>query len=226
MDKLSQDFVNSLIINTEDTIMDWIELGLDRLIEDDNWRDIPIVSNIVSVLKIGKNIHDRNLLKQLLVFLDELNNGSIIKDRLIAYQSTIRNNSKRCQEESERIIIYLNNFIDKEKSQMLAKLYKAYILQEINWDEFCEYSEIVNRLFIQDIEALKKVYIDNIINIDDFDNSYRYRLDRIASLGLINLYSKSKFSFGDEILDDFTIAKTKIGDKFVKIIINQGAYYV
>ena len=115
-------------------------------------------------------------------------------------------------------MIHLNNFIDKEKSIILAKLYKAYIFQKINWGEFCEYAEIVCRLFIQDIEKLKKIYINNYILIDDFDS--KYKLDRIASIGLINLYSKSKFSYGEEILDDFTIAKTEIGEKFVNIILN------
>ena len=116
--------------------------------------------------------------------------------------------------------------MDKEKSIMLGKFFKAYVNQIINWNEFCEYSEIVNRLFIQDIQVLKEIFIDNKDIIDDFDN--RYRIDRIASIGLVNLNSSSRYYSEDEelLLDNFTIAKTEISEKFVNIIFNQGANYV
>ncbi|MBR3133093.1 MAG: hypothetical protein IKG42_03360 [Clostridia bacterium] len=218
MDKLTNEFKNSLIYNAGDTLTDYLEVGIDNFIEDGVLREIPIVKSIVSGLRIAKNIYDRNLLKQTITFLNELNNGTISKDRLIAYKTTIENNPQKCEDELGRVLLYLNSFMDKEKSIMLAKIFKAYIRQEIKWNEFCEYSEIISRFFIQDIETLKKIYIDNIIIIDEFDN--KYRLDRVASLGLINLYSKSKFSFGEEILDDFTIAKTEISEKFVNIIFN------
>lgn len=220
MDRLTQDFANSLIISAEDGIKDCIELGIDSFIKDGVLKEFPIVSTIVSGLKIAKNIYDRNLLKQSLTFLDELNNGSVSKDKLIAYQSTILNNPQKCEEELGRVMIYLNTFIDKEKSIMLSKLFKAYVSQIINWNEFCEYSEIVNRLFIQDIQVLKEVFIDNKDIIDDFDK--KYRIDRIASIGLVNLNSSSRYYSENEelLLDDFTIAKTEISEKFINIIFN------
>ena len=220
MDKLTRDFANSLIISAEDGIKDCIELGIDSFIEDGVLKEFPIVNTIVSGLKFAKNIYDRNLLKQTLTFIAELNNGTISKDKLISYQATILNNPKKCEEELGRILIYLNSFMDKEKSIMLSKLFKAYVNQIINWNEFCEYSEIVNRLFIQDIPVLKEVFIDNKDIIDDFDN--KYRIDRIASIGLVNLNSSSRYYSEDEelLLDDFTIAKTEISEKFVNIIFN------
>lgn len=220
MDKLTNEFKNSLIYNAGDTLTDYLEVGIDNFIEDGVLREIPIVKSIVSGLKIAKNIYDRNLLKQTITFLNELNNGTISKDRLIAYKTTIENNPKKCEDELGRVLLYLNSFMDKEKSIMLSKLFKAYVNQIINWNEFCEYSEIVNRLFIQDIQVLKEVFIDNKDIIDDFDN--KYRIDRIASIGLVNLNSSSRYYSEDEelLLDDFTIAKTEISEKFVNIIFN------
>lgn len=150
MDKLTNEFKDSLICNTEDVFKDCLELGIDNFIEDGILKDIPIVNSIVSGLKIAKNIYDRNLLKQTLTFIKELNNGTINKEKLIAYRSTIENNTRKCEEELGRVLLYLNMFIDEEKSIMLAKLFKAYIGQIINWNEFCEYSEIINRIFLED----------------------------------------------------------------------------
>ena len=123
MDKLTEEFKNSLICNIEDGLEDFLEVPIDRFIEDDKLKDIPIVSSIVNCLKIAKNVYDRNLLKQTLVFINELNNGTISKDKLIAYRSTIENNPKKCEEELGRILILLNSFIDGEKKYNISKAF-------------------------------------------------------------------------------------------------------
>ena len=71
MDKLTNEFKDSLICNTGDVFKEYLELGIDSFIEDGILKDIPIVNSIVSGLKIAKNIYDRNLLKQTLTFIKE-----------------------------------------------------------------------------------------------------------------------------------------------------------
>ena len=182
MDKLTNEFKDSLICNTEDVFKDCLELGIDNFIEDGILKDIPIVNSIVSGLKIAKNIYDRNLLKQTLTFIKELNNGTINKEKLIAYRSTIENNTRKCEEELGRVLLYLNMFIDEEKSIMLAKLFKAYIGQIINWNEFCEYSEIINRIFLEDLLILKYIKEGAKYKGKDGDN---FRVERLYSLGIL-----------------------------------------
>ena len=151
MDKLVDDFEKSLFNSSENVISDYLEIGIDSLMNEGILKELPIVNTIVGVLKVGKNVHDRNLLKQTLTFINEFNNNQISDDKLERYKLTIEMNPKRCEEELGRILLLLNNFIDKEKSVMLAKLFKAYVEKIVSWNEFCEYSEIINRLFIQDI---------------------------------------------------------------------------
>ena len=98
MDKLTNEFKNSLICNAGDTLTDYLEVGIDSFIEDGILKDIPIVKSIIAGLKLAKNIHDRNLLKQTLSFLAELNNGSLSEEQLDEYISIIENNSKKCEE--------------------------------------------------------------------------------------------------------------------------------
>ena len=185
MDKLTEDFEKSLFNNSKEILGDYIEVGIDSFINDGILKDIPIVNTIVAVFKAGKNVHDRNLLRQILTFIKEFNSGNISKDKLVAYKSMIENNPKKCEEELGRILILLNNYIDTEKSIMLARLYRAYINKIINWNEFCEFSEIINRLFIQDIQILKGIKDKNI---DIMSNSEdEFRIERLYSLGLIGL---------------------------------------
>lgn len=217
MDDLTEDFKNSLIVNAKDGIKDCIEFGIDNLLEDMKLKEFPIVNTIVSGLKVAKNIYDRNLLKQTLIFIDELNNGSISRDRLIAHRDTIENNPKKCEEELGRILIYLNSFIDKEKSIMLAKIYKAYIKQEINWNEFCEFAEIINRLFIKDLQILTRIK-DRDIDLM-FSREDEFRAERLYSLGLIGM-SFNALTWGDIKDGHINSGRTisPLGKKFCEII--------
>lgn len=189
MEELTDSFEKSLFNDSNDVISDCLELGVDSFISDGILKEIPIVKSIVSVLKIGKNIHDRNLLKQTLTFINEFNNSNISIEKLNRYREDIENNDKKCEEELGRVLLLLNSYIDKEKSIMLAKLFKAYINIEINWNKFCEYSEIINRLFIQDFDLLRKIYysqVNDTSNINDI-----YRVERLNSLGVIGMTFKS-----------------------------------
>lgn len=217
MDKLTQDFANSLIVSAEDGIKDCMELGIDSFIEDGVLKEFPIVSTIVSGLKIAKNIYDRNLLKQTLTFIDELNNGSLSKDELIKYQLTIQNNNKKCEEELGRVMIYLNSFLDKEKSIMLAKLFKVYIKQQINWDSFCEFSEIINRIFIQDLHILHKIKNRDIDLM--FSREDEFRAERLYSIGLIGMSFKA-LTYGDIKNGHINSGRTisPLGKQFCEIV--------
>lgn len=221
MDKLVDDFEKSLFNSSKDVISDYLEIGIDSLMNEGILKEIPIVNTIVGVLKIGKNVHDRNLLKQTLTFINEFNNNKISRDKLEQYKITIEYNPKRCEEELGRILLLLNNFIDKEKSIMLAKIFKAYIEKIINWNEFCEYSEIINRLFIQDINLLNMIY-DGTVS-DTTNRGDLYRVERLNSLGIIGISFKSTRittinGVQQENRQDSYLSMNSNGRKFMDII--------
>lgn len=214
MDKLTNDFEKSLFNDSIDIIEDYTEIGIDSFIEEGILKEIPFVRSIVSMLKIGKNIHDRNLLKQTLTFIKEFNSGNISKGKLIAYKSTIENNHQKCEEELGRVLILLNSYVDREKSIMLARLYKSYVMQEINWHEFCEFSEIINRLFIEDLRILKYLQEQKKIKGSQGDD---FRLERLYSLGIVG---NSYFADFNNLKDNFIEGRVlnSIGKKFCNII--------
>ena len=195
MDQLTEDFEKSLFTNTKDILEDYMEVGIDALINNDVIKEIPIVKTIAAVLKVGKNIYDRNLLKQTLTFINEFNKNDISQEELDKYREQIEKDNKKCEEELGRVLLLLNKFIDKEKSIILAKLYKAYIKKIITWDEFCEYSEITNRIFIQDLKILKDIYNRKII--DDKGNN-KFRIERLYNTGLVGWNPRVVFSFGEQ----------------------------
>ena len=203
MDKLAEDFKKSLFNDSNEALSDYLEVGIDFFINDGILKDIPIVKTIVTVLKVGKNI------------INEFDKNNISDEQLKNYKERVENDSKKCEEELGRVLLLLNGFIDKEKSIMLAKLFKAYIKQLISWNEFCEYSEIVNRIFIQDLKILKDIY--NKVIIDD-TGSNKFRIERLYSTGLVGWNPKVMFSFGEQEITENKVNINMLGKKFVEIV--------
>ena len=94
MDELVENFEKSLFDDSKYIIGDYLEIGIDSIIDNGILKEIPIVKTIVGVLKVGKNVHDRNLLKQTLVFINEFNRNEIRQDKIEEYKKRIENDSK------------------------------------------------------------------------------------------------------------------------------------
>lgn len=220
MDELIENFEKSLFDDSKDIIGDYLEIGIDSIIDEGILKEIPIVKTIVGVLKVGKNVHDRNLLKQTLVFINEFNRNEIRQDKIEEYKKRIENDPKKCEDELGRIILLLNNFIDREKSIMLSKVFKDYVGQLLNWNEFCEYSEIINRLFIQDFSFLQEVYLGRIS--DTTNRSDIYKVERLNSLGIIGMtFKSSTISTINGVMSnrqDSYLTMNNNGKKFMNIV--------
>lgn len=184
MNELVPEFNDSLLIDSSDIIGDYLELGIDSILDNESLKEIPIIKTFIGVGKITKSIRERNLMKNLAIFINELNSGKIDKEKLSKHKVELRQNPRKAEKELGRILIILEQTIDNIKSSILGKLYKAYINQEIDWDGFIEFSEITNRLFMFDINILKvmwsKEYNAYIEQKDD-----NFRIERMYSLGII-----------------------------------------
>ncbi len=191
MDKLIPAFEKSLFdSNLTDLAVDTIEFGIDSLLDDGPLKNIPIVSTIIGMAKTAQNIYDRNLLSQTAVFITEFNSGVIAPDKLRKYRQKIDNNPKCAEKELSRVLILLNTNIDSEKSKILAKFYRAYVEEKINWDQFCELSEALHQIFIADVKLLNDIYECNLYELSSYP---KYRFERLISLGLVS-HKKPQFS--------------------------------
>ena len=205
---------------------DTIEIGIDSILTDDSLREIPIVNTIIGTFKFGQNIHDRNLLKQTMIFIQEFNNNSNnekVQKYISKYKKNITNNPKKAEIELGRVMIILNRNIDDIKSSILAKLYLSYIENKIDWSKFCDLSEVNVKMFTLDIEILKDIYLNNT----DFDKDKLHNYQRLVSNGLMK--NDSKFdsetsSYGIVVTENskecLKMELTLLGKQFARIIIN------
>lgn len=218
MDKIIPSFSSSLFNGSKDSIGDIVELGIDSLLDDGLFKDIPIVSMLVDVKKTYQNIHDRNLLKQTLAFIKQFNSGTINKEKLDKYKEMLDSDSKKAEKELGRVLIILNSTIDIEKSQMLANLYKSYINEKINWNQFCEFSEIIKMLFLSDFNVIRLICNKQILDTTKIEI---YPIDRLSSLGLVNTAMMSiVISSNANSRSDKYVNLTTIGKKFYECVTN------
>lgn len=218
MNEIIPEFNDSLIINSTDIIGDYLELGIDSILENEILKEIPIFKSLLSVGKISKNIRERNCLKNLAIFINELNSGNIDAEKLRLHQEELKRNSKKAEKELGRVLIILDQTIDNIKASILGKLYKAYINQVVDWDMFIEFSEITNRLYINDLKILALIYNGNMN--DTSNRADLYRVERLNSLGVIGLAPKSIVIGTGHSRQDSYITLNKIGKMYSDIIFN------
>ena len=138
--------------------------------------------------KTAQNIHDRNLLKQTIKFINTFIEKSISTQKVEKYKNHLDSNPKYAEEELGRVIILLNSNVDLKKSELLAKFYRSYVNSDIDWSTFCELSDITSRLFISDLHLLFEI---NEGKISDTSQCPTYKADRLIALGLLDSAMKS-----------------------------------
>lgn len=195
MDKIIPAFETTLFDSTlSDACADIAEMGIDSLLDDGVCKSIPVVGLLVGIGKTAQNIHDRNLLKQTIKFINTFNEKSISIQKIQKYQKKLQEKPQYAEEELGRVIILLNSNVEIKKSELLAKFYRAYVNEEIDWATFCEFSDITSRLFISDLDILYKVSNGQI---SDTSQCPVYRADRLIALGLLDSAMKS-MSLGNQ----------------------------
>ena len=189
MDKIVPAFETTLFDSTlSGACVSMAELGIDSLLDEGIFKSVPIVSVLVGLGKTAQNIHDRNLLKQTVKFINTFNEKSIAPQKLQKYKDHLNSNPKYAEEELGRVLILLNSNIEIKKSEILARFYRAFVEEKINWALFCELSDITSRLFVSDIQLLLLVFNKQI---SDTSQCAGYQADRLIALGLLDSATKS-----------------------------------
>lgn len=81
MNELVPALKDTLFAPTYELVAEYAEIGIDSLRESDALKDIPIVSTLAAICKVGYNIRECNLIKQTLDFIMEFNAGTISQEK-------------------------------------------------------------------------------------------------------------------------------------------------
>ena len=125
---------DSLNENITSLATDTLEIGIDAFLEDGVGKDIPLLSTVVGLYKIGKSVNELYLLKKLEIFVIAMNDGIANQEDIDKHKSIILSNPKQRSKEIEFLLILINRYINENKPILLAKIYLAYLNSIIKWD--------------------------------------------------------------------------------------------
>ena len=209
---------DSLTENMFDTVGDLAEVGLDAVMDDGVLKEIPLLSTVAGIYKIGHTIKERHTIKQLALFVTELNKGCVDKNKTNRILEKLNGNQQQSKQEIEYILVVLDSYLEYEKPKMLAKLYMAYLEQRIDWTQFSMYAALLKTLLLQDIKLLASHnFKESPLVCMQMESAGWLRL---LSAGFVYEQWVMRFNDGMKKNENFNVpySITETGQKFIDIV--------
>lgn len=200
---LSLALCDSMSNEVETIATSLLEVGLDAVMDDGILKEVPILSTAVSLYKIGTSIKERHQVKKLAAFVAGLNNGITDEEKREYYKSAVKDDPKKRNKELEYILVLIDRYIHSGKAGMLAKLYLAYLDEDIDWNTFSKAAEVLDRLLPGDFQELEGCFWTDLDDSDVSDG-----LLRLVSLGLVISHNKGAHvenTVGTLVIPDSTV---------------------
>ncbi|MCU7886469.1 MAG: hypothetical protein KZQ82_19950 [Candidatus Thiodiazotropha sp. (ex Lucinoma annulata)] len=171
------------------------EVYLDKLLAEGIAEDIPIIGAIVGIGKATIGIKEHLLLKKIIYFITEIKNISSTKRHDMINE--INNSGKYRSKVGEKLLYIIDKCADHEISQIIARLFSAFLSENISYDEFLRASHIINQMIHDDL----KWFVEGGWEKDRKENKYVYghphkedlfRIEEVGSIattGLVEIVS-------------------------------------
>lgn len=140
--------------NLTDVSVDIAETILDSTLKDGILRDIPILGSLVGFRKTIVKVQDVLFLKKIIYFINEVKDISPNEREEII--SKIDNSAEYRVKIGEKLLYILDKADDHEKTQLIGKLFRALLTQNISYDDFLKGSSVIDRSFITDLNWFLK----------------------------------------------------------------------
>lgn len=153
-DKLSENFKKELVNNSLDLGMDYSEIFVDELIDNEVIKEIPIVKTVVSGIKIFSSIREKFNLKKYLVFLEHFHRGEIEEDNYNEFRDKINTDKKYHDEILEKTMLIIDRLDEIRKLKILGRLFVRYVNKEIDWSYFQTLSACLEKMNVKCLSIL------------------------------------------------------------------------
>ena len=195
-------FRDSIFQDNTDILKEYSEIAIDTILGQKPFAALPITGTIVAICKTGLNIKERNYLRQTLAFIKGFNSGSFDQKKSEEYRKILVSDTKRAEKELGRIMVILDATIEQEQSEVLGRLYKAYVWGNFDWDMFRQLSAANQKLFFNDYETLKFIDLCSVSS-KDITSLQRSSIERLQALGLVLAEGEIKMTCGSSILNKY-----------------------
>ncbi|MCH6202016.1 hypothetical protein MMU07_20740 [Aquiflexum sp. LQ15W] len=171
MIELEQSIENTLETSDLSEInIDLAEVTLDSFLNDGVLKDLPIVSSIMGFVKMGIKTQEWLFLKKILKFFTQLD--STTKKERLDFISKVEKNEEYNKKVGLALLLIIDKLEDLEKPEIIGKLFAASIKGEIDYKMFLRLSYLVQKLFIPDLNYLRKINEGSEVDFEKQEELY------------------------------------------------------
>ena len=138
-----------------DFVADAGEITLDQFLEDGVLREIPVVATAMRLYRAGVGVRNYLFIKKLLNFLKRL--SDIPEAKREAFVDKLSRDQATARRVGESLLMLLDRFDDMEKPQLLARAFKAYMDDRIDFVTFRRLGLAIERVFTADLMQLPQI---------------------------------------------------------------------
>ncbi|MCL5006890.1 MAG: hypothetical protein M1153_01985 [Patescibacteria group bacterium] len=133
---------------------DLTETAIDSLLNNSALKEIPVVRTIVNFWKAGADIKNALFLKKIIFFLNQLKD--IPSEQRRKMIEKIDNSKEYRIKVSEKLLYIIDKSNDHVNSELVARLFRAFIQEKITYDEFLQTSHIIKDITPNDLRWFLK----------------------------------------------------------------------
>jgi hypothetical protein len=145
------------LISSEEYVDGTLDL-IDALLKDagpEILDAIPVAKSLHALYRAGNNISDRYFLRKLANFLLQLK--QIPKYERDKYLDKIQHDQKERDKIGPTLIILLDRFDDLKKPELLARVFEAFMREEIDLETFRRMGSAIDKCFVSDLHKLENL---------------------------------------------------------------------
>lgn len=163
------------------------ECGLDSFLGEGLIKDLPVVGQVLSVIKLTKGIQDKIFAEKMKVFIENVNMDEGWKEKFT--------DKDECEKVSKELVYIINTTDDDKKIKIIAILFNVYVQGQIDKEMFFYISSIVTKSYYPYLEYLKE--IDDTRFNNDGKKYDSVKISHLLSIGAFD-YSGTTISLLDD----------------------------
>jgi hypothetical protein len=183
---IEDSFKKSIITESGNLLKDYGEITVDNLINNETFKEIPVIGTLLSFYKIGIGIREKFIIEKVYKFLFQLKDIPE-KDKTNFLDKCERDKNFNSNI-TEKLLIILDRIDDSEKATIIGNLFKKLIEEKISLNDFLYLSNAIDKIHIIDLKFF--CYTDNFNRGEELREYWlsqeREGLDALlGSLGLL-----------------------------------------
>lgn len=135
------------------------EMAVDQLIEDDLLREVPLIGTGVKVIKVIVAVKDVIFQRNLTRFRYHL--GDVSEEKKRDFINKLERDDDYRQKVGENLVLLLHRIDDVRKCEVIARIFRAFLEGTLTEQQFEKLRVAVDRMRYYDLPALVDFYSDS-----------------------------------------------------------------